>query len=414
MNVLCWNCQGIGNPWTVDALKGLVTLNLPKLVFLSETRCTATEMNEVRRKIGWKNAFSVNCRVIRQKGGKRVGRGGGLCIMWNDDIKLELRSFSESHIDVTVKEEDGKRVWRFTGVYGRPKSEERHLTWDLLKKLDGQDNGPWLLGGDFNEIMSSIEKEGGQIRAERQMDGFREVLNVCNLKDLYYTGPCFTWRGNRHGAEVKERLDRFLGSSTWLQLFPTSKVTHLPPNESDHLPILIQIQRCGRRKKRKKRRKFRFEEFWLREKDVKEIIEVELEKELKELMHKEQTFWQQRSRVLWLAEGDLNTRYFHQKATNRKKKNTLKGLFNEDGVWCNDESEMEEIITRYYKSLFTTSRPQMFDDDLRFVSSVVSEDMSRSMNRDISEEEVVKALKQMHPSKAPGPDGFSPVFYQQF
>ncbi|KAL6205410.1 hypothetical protein ACLB2K_022670 [Fragaria x ananassa] len=119
-----------------------------------------------------------------------------------------------------------------------------HLTWELLKKLGGQDNGPWLLGGDFNEILSSIEKERGQIRAERQMDGFREVLNVCNLKDLYYTGPSFTWRGNRHGVEVKERLDRFLGNGAWLQLFPTSKVTHLLPNESDHLPILIQIRRC--------------------------------------------------------------------------------------------------------------------------------------------------------------------------
>ncbi|KAL6205411.1 hypothetical protein ACLB2K_022671 [Fragaria x ananassa] len=78
---------------------------------------------------------------------------------------------------------------------------------------------------------------------------------------------------------------------------------------------------------------------------------------------------------------------------------------------------MEEIIICYYKSLFTTSRPRVQEDDLRFVSNVVSEDMTRSLNRDISKEEVVKALKQMHPSKAPGPDGFSLVFYdfyQQF
>ncbi|XP_004309357.1 PREDICTED: uncharacterized protein LOC101301924, partial [Fragaria vesca subsp. vesca] len=212
-----------------------------------------------------------------------------------------------------------------------------------------------------------MEKEGGQIRAEKQMDRFREALNVCDLKDLYFTWPYFTWRGNRHGEEIKERLDRFVVNRTWLQMFPASKVTHLLPSESDHLPILIHIRRSsGRRKKRKRKNKFRFEEFWLREKDVKDVVEagwlsgtgsnpfssvynkisntremllswsrtrfgniqemieavreklaesydttfsspcsmqrMGLEKVLQELLHKEQTFWQQRSRVLWLAE----------------------------------------------------------------------------------------------------------------
>jgi hypothetical protein len=40
--------------------------------------------------------------------------------------------------------------------------------------------------------------------------------------------------------------------------------------------------------------------------------------------------------------------------------------------------------------------------------------MNRDLAKDISAAEVYSALKQMHPSKAPGPDGFSPGFYQQF
>ncbi|KAL6185364.1 hypothetical protein ACLB2K_041498 [Fragaria x ananassa] len=384
----------------------------------------------------------------------------------------------------SLDDEDRSRLtrtltWEGIDWRGWVSGTRKYLTWELLKKLGSQDKGPWLLGGDFNEILWAIEKEGGQITAEKQMDGFREALNVCDLKDLYFTGPCFTWRGNRHGEEIKERLDRFVVNRTWLQMFPASKVTHLLPSESDHLPILIQIRRSsGRRKKRKRKKKFRFEEFWLREKDVKDVVEagwlsgtgsnpfssvynkisntremllswsrtrfgniqemikavreklaesydttfsspcsmqrMGLENELQDLLHKEQTFWQQRSRVLWLAEGDLNTKFFHQRASNRKKKNTLKGLFNEDGVWCNDECEMEEIILRYYKKLFTSSNPQLREQDLSFVTEVISEDANRRLNGTISEEEVFKALKQMHPSKAPGPDGFSPVFYQQF
>lgn len=40
--------------------------------------------------------------------------------------------------------------------------------------------------------------------------------------------------------------------------------------------------------------------------------------------------------------------------------------------------------------------------------------MNVALTKQLSMEEVHSALKQMHPSKAPGPDGFSPSFYQHF
>ncbi|KAL6209280.1 hypothetical protein ACLB2K_020222 [Fragaria x ananassa] len=34
--------------------------------------------------------------------------------------------------------------------------------------------------------------------------------------------------------------------------------------------------------------------------------------------------------------------------------------------------------------------------------------------REVEKDEVFRALKQIHPSRSPGPDGFSPGFYQTF
>jgi hypothetical protein len=51
-----------------------------------------------------------------------------------------------------VKEEDGLE-WRFTGIYGKSRNEEKNNTWELLRTLKDQNNLPWLCSGDFNEIM---------------------------------------------------------------------------------------------------------------------------------------------------------------------------------------------------------------------------------------------------------------------
>ena len=44
----------------------------------------------------------------------------------------------------------------------------------------------------------------------------------------------------------------------------------------------------------------------------------------------------------------------------------------------------------------------------------VSPEMNEELQREFRAEEVWMALKQMHPTKAPGPDGMPPLFYRHF
>uniref|UniRef100_A0A803N0X5 Uncharacterized protein n=1 Tax=Chenopodium quinoa TaxID=63459 RepID=A0A803N0X5_CHEQI len=68
-------------------------------------------------------------------------------------------------------------VWRAVGVYGWPERENKHLTWSLMSRLKADSSKPCIMSGDFNEIVSLAEKEGGVPREERYMDAFRGAID---------------------------------------------------------------------------------------------------------------------------------------------------------------------------------------------------------------------------------------------
>lgn len=121
---------------------------------------------------------------------------------------------------------------------------------------------PWLCIGDYNEILSSDEKQGRVEKAFPTILAFRNALAHYGLFDLGYQGNKFTWNNGRPGVEfVQERIDRVCANGERNVLFPRSYVVHLPASYSDHIPIMLAIHasNVGNRKKNTPRR---FEEKW--------------------------------------------------------------------------------------------------------------------------------------------------------
>ena len=76
--------------------------------------------------------------------------------------------------------------------------------------------------------------------------------------------------------------------------------------------------------------------------------------------------------------------------------------------------EVENIILEYFTEIYSTTYPSEFEANLSAVGSRVLEAMNAELLRDFKEEEVWRALIQMHPTKSPGSDGMSPIFYQKY
>ena len=100
---------------------------------------------------------------------------------------------------------------------------------------------PWVTLGDFNEMTCQTEKWGGRPISKIRTDLFNKTLSECNLIDLGFVGPKFTWSNNRKHAPIHERLDRGCANDLWFNKFPNSAIHHLPKITSDHCPLLLTL-----------------------------------------------------------------------------------------------------------------------------------------------------------------------------
>lgn len=150
----------------------------------------------------------------------------------------------------------------------------------------------------------------------------------------------------------------------------------------------------------------------LREESREEVLVTS--KKLDNLLLKQEIFWAQRSRVSWLKHGDRNTKFFHSKASQRRKRNFIHGIQDQHGNWVEDIGELAEVAINYFETIFHSGTCERMEECLNTVSQRMTTDMKEELSKPYTGEEVKAALFQMGPTKAPGPNGMNALFYQRF
>ena len=121
------------------------------------------------------------------------------------------------------------------------------------------------------------------------------------------------------------------------------------------------------------------------------------------------TITRQRSRLTYLAEGDANTRFFHLQACHRNRKSAVGNILMDDMVLINNEEKANAFFEHFDQLLGTSCRTSLKLDLDQL--ALPRKDLS-GIDICFTEDEIWQAIKEIPLDKAPGPDGFTGLFYR--
>uniref|UniRef100_A0A2N9IM18 Reverse transcriptase domain-containing protein n=1 Tax=Fagus sylvatica TaxID=28930 RepID=A0A2N9IM18_FAGSY len=465
--IISWNVRGLNNPQKRERVKFWLRLWKGDIVCLQETKLDFLDRGIVRSI--WGNPY-VDWEFL-----EAVGTAGGVLLLWDKRVVEKLDSFVERFsVSCQWRDVADGFTWVGTGIYGPTCDAARQDLWVELRDIRQRWTDPWCMFGDFNVIRFPSERLRCR-RLTPPMLEFSDFIEDLNLVDLPLGGGGrFTWSSGTANPSLS-RIDRFLISPDWEDKFPDVVQSMLPRPLSDHHPILLETGKLkgGKRSFKFENMWLKTEGFVDRVKTwwssypfvgspsfvlasklkaLKEDLKVwnkhvfgdinlkqlqltaELSQldeqeergglstaernnrkavvgELDKLAHLEEIFWRQKSRVLWLKEGDNNTKYFHKIANSNRRRNYMHKV-EVDGIIHETEKEIRDNVVSFYEDLYQEKeswRPSVDGLDFHSIGAAESSHLERKFDR----EEVVQVLKDFQGDKAPGPDGFSMAFFHK-
>ncbi|XP_038999482.1 uncharacterized protein LOC120125037 [Hibiscus syriacus] len=333
-----------------------------------------------------------------------------------------------------------------TAIYASNDGVTRRQLWQQLRDMEAYFGSlPWILGGDYNAILHSKESSDyehtGPILTPYMKD-FQDFTHDLLLQDHHFFGPSFTWSNKQQQSFLAKKLDRVLINSTWVNTFHNSFVEFLALGVSDHCMALVWINREVQANRPKP---FKFFNFWTlhpnflnevrqswqppiqgnlmkvlflklkrlktslktlnkeyysdlsarvrqKQSDLEQLQlstlrgrdtiakELMLQNELLSLEEAERMYLKQKAKVKWLKERDKCTKFFHS------------------------------IISGTEDSGVRNCAPNLLKDLLQFN---LPSDVSSNLVKEVTDEEIQKAIFIQGNDKAPGPNGFTPYFFKK-
>lgn len=135
--------------------------------------------------------------------------------------KETLTTFSQRNTEPSLCQLHYKKSYRATfedHMHLRPFNQYRQSGRTELNDIGNLIDAPWCIGGDFNEILFSTDRNRTSARHHRS-NSFHEWISDFSLIDLPLPNLQHTWSNFRAEASCS-RLDRIFVTKEWMDKLP--------------------------------------------------------------------------------------------------------------------------------------------------------------------------------------------------
>uniref|UniRef100_A0A803NST3 Reverse transcriptase domain-containing protein n=1 Tax=Cannabis sativa TaxID=3483 RepID=A0A803NST3_CANSA len=471
MKLVSWNARGIGSDRAFRNLSRLVYLCNPTLLFIMESRMAKNAVDNLKHKLHFDSGLEMP-RLGRSGGLLLFWTNDVIVTLLSQSIShfdcyvscsitnvsFHLTCFYGSPVDSLkshtwnilnrIGRGNPRDPWLIIGDFNAflfsydkqggnpdrgPSSDFRHFLDSFnLSPLDP--SGPLLTWNNNVASPKNIqERLDWGIVNNHWVDTFPDATlahlgffgsdhRALELNTSNPPGTCLNNKNKRFHFE-----NVWLKDPNWNQVLDRSWTSH--PNQHDPILKLVSTQAsCAEMLNNWNHKKdFNFKKHITRlERDLEfarsasvwddnTIRKIkELQSRLDSLLYKEETYWKQRARTQWLAQGDKNTKFFHRHASHRKKINKINKLHLANGGIVSDDEGITSEMESHFNQLFSSTNPseEDFHQALQGITISLSEMDKSFLAEEFSLDEIEKAFFQLPSDKAPGPDGFNSNFYK--
>lgn len=168
---------------------------------------------------------------------------GWIWIAW-DAIRVDIRYISSTSqmVHCDVFDLDGTFNYWLTSIYALNKLEQRRILWKYIEHIHAQQQGPWCLLGDFNNVAKVQDRVGVKMFIEVEYVNFNAMLEKTDLCEMDSRGDYYTWSNNQVEGTIYSRIDRVLRNVEWFQDHLDVNLNILPPSVYDHALLWLQNQ----------------------------------------------------------------------------------------------------------------------------------------------------------------------------
>ncbi|GJT08236.1 RNA-directed DNA polymerase, eukaryota [Tanacetum coccineum] len=120
----------------------------------------------------------------------------------------------------------------------------------------------------------------------------------------------------------------------------------------------------------------------------------------------------QKAKIRWAIEGNENTKYFHRIINKKRSQMAIRGVL-VDGDWIVEPSNVKKEILNHFSNRFADPTSPRLILESQFPNTLYL-DQQADHEREVSYDEIKKAVWDSDINKSPGPDGFTIKFFCRF